>query len=133
MPRPQVPNQDIPARHTRLHRRTHAPPCLFDLVRDPGDVLPCLVRLHGDGAVFVDDLLVFNGRVDRRTEPKLCGTIDNVKVAEGDVGDEVVRAGRVVKGGIFVFCLAQAWGVGDGGVGCEPVPNGFWAEISVPC
>lgn len=65
-----------------------------------------------------------------RAEPELGRAVLGGEVAQGDVGDEVVRAVRVVEVGVFVLGLAEAGCVGYGGVGGEPVPDGGLAEIS---
>lgn len=65
-----------------------------------------------------------------RAEPELGRAVLHGEVAQRDVGDEVVRVQRVVKGRVLVRGLSLAVCVGEGVVGCQPVPDGAVAEVA---
>ena len=133
MPRPQVPDHDIPTLHLGLHRRPHCTARILGLLRDPRDAvrgrlgLPGLPRRVGHG------LLVLEARGRVRAEPELGRAVGCREVAQGDVGDHVVGALRVVEHGVLVLGLAHPGRVGQGRVCCEPVPDGRLADVAVVC
>lgn len=130
MPKPQVPNHDIPPLHLGLHRRSRPFPRRQRLLRDPRNAVPRAVHLERDGRRLGEHLLVLVRGVDVRAQPELGRAVGDGEVAEGDVGDEVVGVFGVVKGRVLVHSLAEARGVGDGGVGRQPVPHRGFAKVS---
>lgn len=136
VPCPQVPNHDVPAPRLGLARWADGSPLREGLLGDPGDGLAGAIQLVGvdpapapaaAATVTRRRLLVAEGRLRVGPEPELGGAVVCGEVAEGYVGDEVVGAQRVVEGRVLVYGLAEARGVRRGGVGCEPVPDGFGA------
>lgn len=98
MPKPQIPNHNIPRFNLRLHRRSHHPPLLENLLPDPRDPVPGTVNLERDGRGLRKHLLVLIRGVDVRAQPKLGRAVGSGEVTQGDVGDEVVGVLGVVKG-----------------------------------
>lgn len=125
MPQPQVPDHNVPTRHHGLDRRPDRPAGLLGLRRDPGDAVALAGEL-GEGVLVSaagHGLLVLDGGGGVRAEPELGRAVLGREVAQRHVGDEVVRALRVVEGRVLVFVLSQPGGVGQCCVGREPVPN----------
>lgn len=65
---------------------------------DPGNVVASFVDLVRVWPVFWRGLLVLNSGIYVRSQPELGGTILNREIAQGNIGDEVVRALWVVVG-----------------------------------
>lgn len=112
MPRPQVPDHDIPTRHRRLHRRSHGTARLLGLLVDPRDTVRGRLGLPRGARRLRHGLLVLEGRRRVRTEPELGRAVGRGEVAQGHVGDDVVGALRVVKHGVLVLVLAHPRRVG---------------------
>lgn len=136
MPEPQVSDHDITPPGLGLHRRSHLAPRTRGLLGDPRDSIARAVDFERKGRRLGEHLLVLVGGVDVRAQPELGGAVFYGKVAQGNIGDKVVRVLGVVKGRVFMYILPEAGGVGYGGVGGQPVPDGFLAKVagaSVSC
>lgn len=112
MPRPQVPNHDIPTRHLGLHRRPHVAARLFSLVVDPRDAVRGSLGLPRGTRRVRHRLLVLEGRDCVRAEPELGRAVGRREVAQRHVGDDVVGALRVVEHGVLVLVLPHPRRVG---------------------
>lgn len=130
MPRPQVPDHDIPPPHLGLHGRSHRAARLLGPLRDPRDAVRGVLGLPRGARRVRDGLLVPEACGGVRAEPELGRAVFGAEVAQGHVGDDVVGALRVVEHGVLVLALAHPGGVGQGRVGCEPVPDGRLAEVA---
>lgn len=63
-------------------------------------------------------------------EPEFGRSVFDAGGAEGYVCDEVIGILWVDKGIVFVDCLAHSSCIGEGGIGCQPIPDWFVAKIS---
>lgn len=131
MPQPEVANHDVSSGARGLDRRSDAHTPLFDFFQDRWDDPSDdgrWVRLDVVGSA--SDLLVFERRVRVRPEPELGGSILDIKVAQRDICDEIIRVERVVEAAVLVDWLTLTTRASEGVVGCQPVPHGTMAEIA---
>lgn len=131
VPCPKIPNHDVSSQGFWLYRRPDGSSSLLCLLMNPGDMVASFVHFVGVRAVLGCRLLILDCGVYVRSQPEFGGTILNCEIAQRDVGDEVVRAFRMVIGGVFVLCLSHSGCVCHRCVGCQPVPDGLLPEKAV--